>query len=53
MRECVGRRTGEQKKRKVEDDSANQTVLSAEWLPDHLTSDPRTGGVFKTHDYLY
>lgn len=52
MRECVGRGTGEQK-RKVEDDFANQSVITAELFPDHLTSDPRTGGVFKTHYYLY
>lgn len=48
----VGVVAGEQK-RKVEDDFANQSMISAELSPDHLTSDPRTGGVFKTHYYLY
>lgn len=33
---------------KVEDEFAYQTMVTAELLPDHLTSGPRTGGVFKT-----
>lgn len=43
----------EEQKRKVEDDFINQSMITAELFPDRLTSGPRTGGVFKTHYYLY
>lgn len=43
----------EKKKEKTEDDSINQSMITAELFPDCLTSGPRTGGVFKTHYYLY
>ena len=35
-------------KGQAEGDFLNQSMASAELFPDHLTSGPRTGGIFKT-----